>query len=410
MSQFINHQRFYEKDSIIIMTPDTDKRLKSVEIIAFDMDGVITSESMYWVAAGLTALEIAKHSGYCGNGADDGLFYQSVEALCRHCEPFLTPRFIATVKNHSINTNWDLAYLTVALHLIERLKGLRDSRLLGLVELDGLTVQTLQLIGKSLNHGESDRYQIDELAATFFNRYPYIKGFDYLEALNRELIQSTAIKSGLFNRTGGFWALCIDLFQEWFLGAELFEKTYQKTAPTFKLRGLIHDETPVIPIEKIAAMLAYLKSKGYVLAIATGRPFDEITLPLRAWNLLDFFDDKRVATYREVEQAESRLTVRNTPQCLSKPHPYLFLRAIYPEKNDLALVDAPLPIADKERVLVVTDSVSDVMIAQRLGCLCVAVLTGLTSEKGKKGLLESQPDFIVNDVALLRQLIEQGCN
>ena len=57
--------------------------------------------------------------------------------------------------------------------------------------------------------------------------------------------------------------------------------------------------------------------------IATGRPYDEIMIPLKSWGLFHFFDPEHIATHREIAEAEEFLKRRGRQCSIAKPHPYV---------------------------------------------------------------------------------------
>ena len=399
--------KFFEKERIILNTPHSKEKLSKIKTIIFDMDGVITSEKNYWISAGLTALEIFYSKSYSAFNDNSSLSDQSLDKTIEQSKKFVTYNFISALKGRSINTNWDLAYFSTALFLIEAIKQVKDSNIIKEIQENGLTTRVLQLIGREVRLKVFFEYRIDDLAEKFFNKYPDINGFEYIDCLNRELHEKSEIKTSLFSRNNSFWILCFELFQEWFLGTELFKNHYNKTLSHLKKQGMVNLESPIIPLSQIDDMLSKLHESDYVLGIATGRPYDEIIRPLENWNLLKYFRKNMIATHNDVEKGEHYLSTHNTHLSLAKPHPFLFLKSLYPDENTISLMKKNYPINNKDEILVVTDSVSDIMIAKKLGCLCAVVLTGVVSEKLKKSLFNSKPEFIINDVSLLSELVFQ---
>jgi phosphoglycolate phosphatase-like HAD superfamily hydrolase len=354
------------------------------------MDGVITSEKYYWISSALTAMEIFYSKDYLGMRSDYS-FEKDINTIIEDSRVFVDDEFISDVKNRSINTNWDLAFFSISLFLIEVLKSVTDQKVIESINKNGITKETLMLIGQNIDNLS---FEITSLQKEFFSKNNSIQGFEYIEALNNELIESTQISSRLFSRSNAFWTLTYEIFQEWFLGTELFKKNHNKRLSYFYKDGMLSIEEPIVELAKIDSMLKKLYGK-YKLAIATGRPYHEIIVPLKKWGLLDYFEKEMIATHQEVEIAQKKLKSIS----LSKPHPFTFLKSIFFDKIDKEIIEIELPLKDKEKYLIVTDSVSDIKIAQQLGCLSMVVLTGVINEEQKRGLLSYSPDYVIEDVS-----------
>lgn len=113
------------------------------------------------------------------------------------------------------------------------------------------------------------------------------------------------------------------LFQEHYLGGELFEATYG-LEPRFvhEEAGLYRRERLLIAPETLARLAA-----RYPLGIATGRPRAEAVSALAYFGVHHLF--RCVVTEAEVQEAEER-ALRETGRrpSLRKPHPYLLLAAL----------------------------------------------------------------------------------
>ena len=105
------------------------------------------------------------------------------------------------------------------------------------------------------------------------------------------------------------------IFQEIYLGKELFKLVEHKRNMYWKKRGLILQEKPIFR----KSTLEKLKQKGVKLAVATGRPRFEALFALRHFGLTALFD--AVTAMDEVKQAEAQQKVS-----LRKPHPFSILR------------------------------------------------------------------------------------
>jgi phosphoglycolate phosphatase-like HAD superfamily hydrolase len=372
-------------------------KLKNIETVIFDMDGVVTSEKYYWISSALTAMEIFYSKDYLGIRRDYS-FEKDINEIIDDSKIFVNDAFISDVKNRSINTNWDLAFFSISLFLIEVLKPIKNQEVIEVVNKNGITKDTLILIGKNINRNLS--FKISNLQKKFFFKNSDIQGFEYIEALNNELLQTTQINSKIFSRDNPFWNLTHDIFQEWFLGTELLKKNHSKKLSYFNKDGMLSIEKPIVELDKINSMFKKLYGK-YRLGIATGRPYHEIIVPLEKWGLLEYFEKEMIATHQEVDIAQKELK----PISLSKPHPFTFLKSIFFDKINKEIIKIELPLENREKYLIVTDSVSDIKIAQQLGCISIVVLTGVINKEQKEGLLSYNPDYVINDVSEVSSLI-----
>lgn len=107
------------------------------------------------------------------------------------------------------------------------------------------------------------------------------------------------------------------IFQELYLGAELFEKTYGEPAVVIQTTGYIEHETLIIDADLLADLAGRLS-----LGIATGRPRAEAKHALKAHNVCRHFQS--VVTLDDVQEAHA----------MGKPAPWSLLEAIsrLPEK------------------------------------------------------------------------------
>jgi HAD superfamily phosphatase len=115
----------------------------------------------------------------------------------------------------------------------------------------------------------------------------------------------------------------VRLFQEMYLGPELFEATYGEGALVLKEPGLIDHEELIIGrdvLERLAASVP--------LAIATGRPRTEAEYALHKHDIAGLF--QAVVDYEDVREAEEveRTSGGDEPVRLGKPHPWSLLEAL----------------------------------------------------------------------------------
>ena len=188
----------------------------------------------------------------------------------------------------------------------------------------------------------------------------------------------------IFRSHSALWQLCYQNFQAWYEG----DRGYQ-----------LPDDETVLPVVKIQQILGKL-GQHYKLAIATGRPRNETIEPLTKLGLITYFDPQRIVTYDEVLVAEKLIDIK-----LGKPHPFVVLKAIYPDRADAELIKMsqnPHP-----RIAYIGDAASDVAAAKAAGCWSIGVLTGFgTDLEYKRQLLgKIGCDQIIDSVAALPELL-----
>ena len=139
------------------------------------------------------------------------------------------------------------------------------------------------------------------------------------------------------------------------------------------------------------------------MGLGTGRPYIEMEIPLKELGLLSYFDPNRVVSATEVVQAEERYPERAP---LGKPHPFTYIKG-YLGKNadDAQVLKASLPLEDGQQVLIVGDSVADLLAARKMGCRFAATLTGLTGQAARSKFEELQADYILDDVTQLPTIL-----
>ena len=388
-----------------------------IRAVIFDMDGVITSESDYWLAAELTVLELLYSKQFLGlrNDVLRTVLFKPGRAVA--IDRYVSPNFVALLRNNGINTNWDLAFFSAAMYFIEILFKVRERAIINEIRAQGITAATLNALGHALPSLRMDIEHIDR-ASSFFRQF--LKKFsaahreapgdhhflarNFTAAVNAWLTERTGIDTPLFEQYNPFWQLCRSLFQERYLGDSLYQQEEGERVSSMYKDGLIHFEMPVIPLRRIIDTLGLLRDAGIELGVATGRPHVEIMIPLGNWNLTHFFDLNRIATYREIKAAENMLEKRGAPQSLAKPHPFVYLKSLHPDRADADIIDMPLPIEDAGAVLIVGDSAADLIAAKTIGCKSAAVMTGVKNLKAIQIMKDLEPDFVLDDMASIKEL------
>lgn len=388
------------------------------DLIIFDLDGVITSEEAYWDAAGLTIHELLYSPRYWdldrSKLSADGHYHPAETAQ----ESRLISRAvfhesdILALKSRSINSNWDTCYVAVCMRLIALLRVLPNcSSVFPLIPWDegwlarfrGLTGSNQELSGSFVASGSGLRecpVQNFDLKEVFAR--PIFYGHIGLELINRlDAFASEALGTPIrhvFSRHSPFWAFCRNIFQEWYLGDALYTEAYGHPPIQSGKPGCISYEKPLLPLEDIYNTLEILRAQGNMLGFATGRVYMEAIYPLKMYGLLQFFNEHQISTYDDIESAEAGLRKQRDKTLLSKPHPFPFLVA-----NDRNHMDSD---HKNHSFVVVGDSTSDILGGRAAGAITVAVMTGARTPEAYTLLVKSNPDFIIEDITKLPELLE----
>ncbi|MCL2838647.1 MAG: HAD family hydrolase [Oscillospiraceae bacterium] len=312
--------------------------------IIFDMDGVITGESMYWDAAALTVCELLFGRENVDASDIDGV----------HDTVFCGRDMINALKVRGVNTNWDLALVTycISKHIDPDLQKLDKEH-----------------FKKVLEFAQSLPYDATEVYDISYNAAARVTGRDV---------------SYFVREKGEFWGIVQDVFAYWFVET-----------------GLYAMEKPCVPLEKLRGLLETLKARGIVLGIGTGRPDGELKRPLEMWDIEEYFDKASIGSYTDTVNAEIAC---KSEVSLAKPHPYVFLKAAaggrYTDKEILAGSHDNIT----DGVLVVGDAAADFVSAKAGGFAFAAVLTGVSGADMRGYFEENGAEYIFDDVMGLREL------
>lgn len=325
--------------------------LDKYDTLIFDMDGVITSEQNYWNSAALTAYEYLNSSRGFGTGSIDASDCERRIGEIRS-DIFISDKLIATLKDKGVNSNWDLAYVTVLIYIITDGNGVLD-------------------YAKSLSGNILAEYDnLAELAA------------EKCGAPKRDFVRNERI-----------WKEMQMCFQEWFLGDKLFFAEYGKKPKKDGKAGLINSEEPIVEKSRLISCLDSL-SKTKRLCIGTGRPKNELLPPLERWGILNHFDQSGICTYDEVKRAEEK-----SGMTLTKPAPYTFVKAFFgTDCPDDIIIKGSYKKSEIKRVLVIGDAGADILAAKAMGADFCAVLTGVAGDKARDYFEEMNAEYILNSV------------
>jgi len=330
--------------------------MKPKKLIVFDMDGVIIDVSnSYRDTVRLTTK----------------LFFSPAKHVDQLPEPLFDLSDLARVKQSGgLNNDWDLSFQIISL-------------LFTLVEKPdtGKTRDPWSRYRKTLS-----RCKVGRLA-------------DYLNSTEMPLTNllkqhgkiADPFIAGLYNGDVGSGNIIKQIFQEIYLGEDLFSSTYNLTPQMYRGEGYILREKALID-RQILENLA----KENILAIATGRPRAEAEYPLEHFNLKGFFkviyslDDCIAAERRILEETGKTVS-------LSKPDPFM-----------LDSIAEAIGMGFDE-YWYVGDMPDDMIAAKRsrTGFKGIGVLASATEKENlKRELNRAAADKIVDDFEALKKIFE----
>ena len=214
-----------------------------------------------------------------------------------------------------------------------------------------------------------------------------------LEELSKKATKRPLKVKGITEIFGRKQAVTIEkvarIFQEVYLGKELFEVTSRQKMRYWKKLGLIHKEK--LAIKK--SVLQKIKTHGISLGISTGRSEKEALYALKKFGVLELFD--AITTMDEVKKAE-----RTKKESLRKPHPFSIIKTA--EKIGL-----------NKKYLYVGDLPDDVYAANQAKKnidICSAAFPFLATDlfSAIKELKRANPDFILKSPFDLLSFLGKG--
>ena len=330
--------------------------MKHKNLIIFDMDGVIIDVSGSY-------RDVVRQT--------TKLFFQPAKASETLPEPLFELSDLATVKQSGgLNNDWDLTCVVINL---------------------------LYSLTKNSNiHASQDpwiRYR------ETISRCDVALITEFLESTDQPLAtllkQKGKLQDGfiseLYAGDVGSGNIIKQIFQEIYLGHELFKSTYNLKPKIYKGVGYILREKVLIERSVLDDL-----ARHNVLAIATGRPKAEAAYPLDYFDLKKYF--KMVYTLDDCLMEEKRIFNETGEKVsLSKPHPFM-LDAIAQALQDKFL-----------GFYYVGDMPDDMVAASRskAGYKGVGLLLSAPAKDSlRKKLIRAGADFIIDDFEGLEGLIE----
>ncbi len=252
-----------------------------MNLLVFDMDGVLVDVSASYREA--TRQAVYTFLKGCRGGD-----------LLKH--PLFSLEELASVKQSGgLNNDWDMTFRIISLLLV-------------MADAEG-----------------TDR--------TLWNVEPLAKFLDRTEHPLSTIMESGQLSGAadsFYTGDVGSGNVIKQIFQEIYLGKELFRQTYGFDPQYCSQEGLILREKLFVSEELLKKL-----SDGNILAIATGRPRSEALYPLKKHGL-DMFS--AVVSLDECEEEEKRVLEKTGCRVsLGKPSPFMLDRiaSLYPESEKL---------------------------------------------------------------------------
>ncbi|WEG12007.1 HAD hydrolase-like protein [Pullulanibacillus sp. KACC 23026] len=373
-----------------------------ISTILFDVDGVILSEERCFDASALTLHELLFSSNYLGLKGEvftTDLTNSEITAIREHV--FQNDDVLNFMKSLGTNSNWDMVYLTFSYQLILLLDALKNARkeLIDTAFESGFDQPFLKQLGEAANqelfHPQFNSFVSD---LSRFSEEPDL--FKRLDAFTEERLGKTTNR---FSAREPLWTIGQQAYQEYYLGSRRFEELTGTQAIDSTKSGFLDDEIPLLPPEELVSLFSSLKSKGFTIGVGTGRPFIETEVPLRLLGIWELFESDRIVTATDMETYKEK-----HPEwgALSKPHPLTYLIGYFKWQPDVETIySLPLPIEQAQDLLIVGDSLADLIAARAIGAQFAAVLTGLSGQTARSTFEKHQADFILNDLSELPTIL-----
>jgi phosphoglycolate phosphatase-like HAD superfamily hydrolase len=377
------------------------------KMILFDVDGVFLSEERCFDASALSVWEMLYAPHFL---ALDPTQHEVApkEATIRRIREivFYKDRVLDWMKERGINSNWDMVFLSFSAQLLLLLKKLFPVHK-EKVECFLLNPITEQSLAGLREWGKKEIKEFVPAFADFASLFEGKEGIckhDLLIHFNELALKWFGVPVSQFSRNSSLWELGYTVYQEWYLGDRLYEEVEGRKVRQAGKKGFLEQEIPLAEPEEIRELLKGLSAKGVTLGIGTGRSFLETKVPFQAMEFFSLFDAEHIATATDVIAAEEAYPERAP---LGKPEPYTYVKAYLGKGAGIGeCLALALPLPNGKDVLIVGDSVADLMAARKMGCDFAATLTGLTGQAARRKFEELGADYILNDVTELKKIFE----
>ncbi|WML48275.1 HAD hydrolase-like protein [Neobacillus sp. PS3-34] len=111
-----------------------------------------------------------------------------------------------------------------------------------------------------------------------------------------------------------------------------------------------------------------------------------------------------MVTADEVLKAQKEVKMDKS---FSKPHPYTYVQAFLGKDYSSAdCLNTQLPMEEAEEILIIGDSLADLLAAREMGARFAAVLTGLSGQDARGDFEKHRADYILDNVLELKGLLK----
>jgi len=299
-----------------------------------------------------------------------GLFFQPARGAEKLPDALFELSDLAAVKQSGgLNNDWDLTYTVISLFF--------------------------SLVSKPGTHKKRDpwsRYR------ETIGRCDVASMVDFLQSTDRPLVSllkqhgryQDQFVDSLYEGDVGSGNIIKQIFQEIYLGENLFRSTYNMDPAVYRGEGFILKEKALIDRQLLEELAA-----ENVLAIATGRPRAEAEYPLNHFHLNQFFS--QILTLDDCLSEEKRIFEQEgRTVSLSKPNPYML---------DAIVKKCRQPI---DSCYYVGDMPDDMIAAARSAANCKGIgiiLAAPDKESLEKDLKGAGADYIVDSFETLKEII-----
>ncbi|MFL6555155.1 MAG: HAD family hydrolase [Bacillus sp. (in: firmicutes)] len=373
-----------------------------IKTILFDVDGVLLSEEHYFDASALTVWEMLTSSNYLGLAPEKFKTDYNEEEIKQIRERvFENDSVLKFMKSRGLNANWDMIYLSFCQQLIHLLSQIKDTEFQKINYWCQAPInrEILLEIGRVLSN-----YRVKMDFGLFVEEFARSEATkqELLSYLNELAKEKLGVVTSIFKK-GELWSVCEHVSQEWYVGDKnVLASTGRPSVQTGK-DGFLANETTLAPRQDIDQLFQFLNASGFTIGIGTGRPELETIQPFGHLDWLKHFEENRIITADEVLKAEEELPERMS---LSKPHPFTYIMGLLGKETSVqACLNIELPVENAETVLVVGDSLADLLAARKLGCQFAAVLTGLSGKDARSDFEKHEADYILDTVLDLKGIL-----
>lgn len=375
-----------------------------IKTILFDVDGVLLSEEHYFDASALSVWEMLISKNYLGVSPDQfKTDYSEAEITFIREKVFENDKVLELQKARGLNANWDMIYLTFSyqlIHLLEQIKETESERIKEWLNRD-IERNTLLEIAETLAN-----YTVEFDFSRFIEEFN--KSTETKQGLMKHLdvlaFEKLGVETNIFAKKGALWSVCEHVSQEWYVGDDLvFASTGRPVVQNGKA-GFLANEATTCPADEIGENFKFFIEQGISIGIGTGRPALETITPFQHLDWLKYFDENHIVTDDDVVKGQKEAPGGIS---LSKPNPFTYIMALLGRNYSATeCLETKLPVENGDEILIVGDSIADLMAARQMGCRFAGVLTGLSGKEARPEFEKNNADYILDNVLDVKGLIE----